>query len=86
MCIRDRYKERIKARVLQAMGRCTRSMEDYSIIVVAGSGLPEYLLDSNKRAYLHPELQAEIEFGIEQSSGVTSGFLKNGRSLPLQLI
>ena len=66
------YKERIKARVLQAMGRCTRSMEDYSIIVAAGSGLPEYLLDSNKRAYLHPELQAEIEFGIEQSSGVTA--------------
>lgn len=65
------YKERIKARVLQAMGRCTRSMEDYSIVVAAGSGLPKYLLDSNRRASLHPELQAEIEFGIEQSSAVT---------------
>jgi Rad3-related DNA helicase len=80
------YKERIKARVLQAMGRCTRSMEDYSIIVATGSGLPEYLLDPRRRTCLHPELQAEIEFGIEQSSAVTADdiidnariFLENG--------
>lgn len=61
------YNERIQTRVIQAIGRCTRSLEDYSAVVVAGEELPDYLTDMRRRRYLHPELQAEISFGARQS-------------------
>jgi hypothetical protein len=63
--------ERIQTRVLQAIGRCTRSLEDYSAVVVSGDELPDYLTDRRRRAYFHPELQAELEFGVEQSQRMT---------------
>lgn len=61
------FNERIQTRVLQAIGRCTRSLQDYSAVVVTGEHLPDYLVDRKRRKYFHPELQAELEFGIEQS-------------------
>ncbi len=61
------FNERVQTRVLQAIGRCTRSLQDYSAVVVTGEHLPDYLVDRKRRKYLHPELQAELEFGIEQS-------------------
>ena len=66
------YNERIQIRVLQAVGRCTRSLEDYSAVVVSGEELTSYLADVRRRKYLHPELQAEIKFGIDQSKEITS--------------
>ena len=62
--------ERIQVRILQAIGRCTRSLEDYSAIVVSGEELTDYLVDNRRRKYFHPELQAEIAFGVQQSHGV----------------
>ena len=61
------FNERIQTRVLQAIGRCTRSLKDYSAVVVTGSDLPDYLADGGRRKYLHPELQAELKFGLDQS-------------------
>ena len=61
------FNERIQTRVLQAIGRCTRSLEDYSAIVVSGESLTDYFGDIRKRKYFHPELQAELTFGVEQS-------------------
>jgi len=61
------FNERIQTRVLQAIGRCTRSLEDYSAIVISGEDLTNYLGNIKKREYFHPELQAELKFGIEQS-------------------
>ncbi len=61
------FNERIQTRILQAIGRCTRSLEDYSAVVVAGEELPDYLIDIRRRKFLHPELQAELAFGIGQS-------------------
>lgn len=61
------YNERIQTRVVQAIGRCTRSLEDFSAVVLSGDELPEYLSDIRRRKYFHPELQAEIEFGVTQS-------------------
>lgn len=61
------YNERIQTRVVQAIGRCTRSLEDYSAVVVSGEELPDYLADVRRRPYFHPELQAEISFGTHQS-------------------
>ena len=65
------FNERVQTRVLQAIGRCTRSLEDYSAVVVSGENLTAYLVDIEKRKFLHPELQAEIQFGVEQSKGVS---------------
>jgi hypothetical protein len=65
------FNDRIQTRVLQAIGRCTRSLEDYSAVVIYGEDLSNYLADVKRRQYLHPELQAEIEFGLNQSKGVT---------------
>lgn len=64
------FNERVQTRVLQAIGRCTRGLNDYSAIVVTGEDLPAYLTDRKRRSYFHPELQAELEFGIEQSTKV----------------
>lgn len=72
------YNERIQTRVIQAIGRCTRSLEDYSAVVVTGEELPDYLTDTRRRKYLHPELQAEIAFGARQSRDTAaSDFVEN---------
>ncbi|MHB1141658.1 MAG: DEAD/DEAH box helicase [Sulfuricaulis sp.] len=81
------FNERVQTRVLQAIGRCTRSLEDYSAVVISGGELPDYLADIHRRTFLHPELQAEIEFGAEQSKDMGfrdiienfEVFLKNGK-------
>jgi hypothetical protein len=47
-------------------------------VIVEGSELNAYLLASDRRGFLHPELQAELQFGIEQSKDQTAaGFLEN---------
>jgi hypothetical protein len=66
------FNDRVQTRVLQAIGRCTRSLQDYSAVVVSGEELPDYLADRRRRIHLHPELQAELEFGGEQSVHTTS--------------
>ena len=72
------FNERIQVRVLQAIGRCTRSLEDYSAVVVSGEELTDYLADIKRRRFLHPELQAEISFGVEQSKGASvNSFVEN---------
>lgn len=70
------FNERIQTRVIQAIGRCTRSLEDYSTVVVTGSELVDFLADTKRRNYFHPELQAELEFGVEQSIDSTFKDLK----------
>lgn len=70
--------ERVQTRVLQAIGRCTRALADYSAVVVTGEEVTDYLVDHRKRVHLHPELQAELEFGVVQSTDQTAeGFLEN---------
>lgn len=65
------FNERMQTRVLQAIGRCTRGLNDYSAVVVTGEDLPAYLTDRRRRKYFHPELQAELAFGVEQSTKVS---------------
>ena len=59
--------DRILTRIQQAFGRCTRSSTDYAAIVIWDEELHNYLLMRERRNYLHPEIQAELNFGIEQS-------------------
>lgn len=70
--------DRIQTRVVQAVGRCTRSATDYSAVIVLGDELNQFFLERERRSFLHPEIQAELEFGIEQSRNITAqDFLDN---------
>lgn len=62
------FSERIQIRVLQAIGRCSRGLNDYSAVVITGH--LDYLSDQKNYRYFHPELQAELIFGINQSKEV----------------
>lgn len=64
--------DRILTRLVQGFGRCTRSPNDYAAIVILGESLNNYLFKTENRAFFHPEIQAELEFGIEQSRDSTS--------------
>jgi Type III restriction enzyme, res subunit/Helicase C-terminal domain len=70
--------DRIQTRIVQAVGRCTRSATDYAAVVVLGEKLSNFFLQKERRSFLHPEIQAELQFGIDQSRNMTSeGFLEN---------
>jgi len=62
--------DRILTRLVQAFGRCTRSPTDHAAVIVFGEEIFKYLMKSDLRQFLHPELQAELGFGIEQSKNV----------------
>lgn len=64
--------DRILTRVVQGFGRCTRSPNDFSAVIVLGDDLQKYLLASERRAFFHPEIQAELHFGLEQSKELSS--------------
>lgn len=59
--------ERIRTRVLQGAGRCTRGPKDWAVVIVAGEDLLRFLSRAEVRKSLPVELQAEITFGLEQS-------------------
>lgn len=65
------YNDRVQTRILQAMGRCTRALQDRSAVVVTGTELVDYLADDRKWKHFPSELQAELTFGVEQSSNVS---------------
>ncbi len=58
---------RITTRIVQAVGRCTRSPTDYAAVIILGDELTQHLVASESRSLFHPELQAEIDFGWKQS-------------------
>jgi len=61
------YAERIRTRIIQAVGRCTRNTRDYSIVCILGNTIINDLIEPKKLQQFPPELRAEIEFGIENS-------------------
>lgn len=63
------FNERIRTRIIQAVGRCTRSDVDYAAVCVFGYDLENALLSPKKIVNYPPELRAELEFGYEQSTG-----------------
>lgn len=64
-------RDRIRTRVTQAMGRCTRDEGDYSIVLMMGNELLKWCCTQSNTNGMHPELQAEIAFGLENSSDRT---------------
>ena len=65
------YNERVQTRVMQAMGRCTRSLQDRSAVFVTGTELVDFLADNRKWPFFPSELQAELTFGVEQSKDIS---------------
>jgi hypothetical protein len=63
------FNERIRTRIIQAIGRCTRSDVDYAAVCVFGNDLETALLSPKNIVNYPPELRAELEFGYEQSTG-----------------
>ncbi len=68
--------DRIRTRIIQGFGRCTRSTTDYAAVLVLGEALNDYLLKRDRRIPLHPDIRAELEFGIEQSKEVDADAFK----------
>ncbi len=62
--------ERLRTRVVQGAGRCTRGPNDFAVVVVLGSDITKYFSRPENRSALAPELQAEVEFGWQNSKGV----------------
>lgn len=55
--------QRLRTRIIQGVGRCTRGPKDYSVVVVTGQELTSFLSKDENLAPLPVEVQAEIRFG-----------------------
>ncbi|MGD0650920.1 MAG: DEAD/DEAH box helicase [Verrucomicrobiia bacterium] len=60
-------RDRMLTRLTQGVGRCTRSDRDYAAVFLLDKSLIDFVLRTENRKVLHPELQAEIQFGVENS-------------------
>lgn len=63
---------RVRTRVIQGAGRCTRGPHDTAIVLVLGKELSRYLTRPEVTDALDPELQAEVAFGRENSQAFSA--------------
>ena len=63
--------ERVRTRVVQGAGRATRQPNDAAIVVILDRGLTKYLQQPETINALEADLQAEIQFGRENSTDVS---------------
>lgn len=63
---------RLRTRVVQGAGRCTRGPEDTAIVLVLNARLSRYLTRPEVISALDSELQAELRFGRENSQKATA--------------
>ena len=61
------YEERIRTRIIQAVGRCSRNPSDYSIVCILGNTIQNDLTKADYLKKYAPELRAEIRFGLDNS-------------------
>jgi hypothetical protein len=64
-------RDRIRTRLTQAFGRCTRGPTDYAAVILVGAPLVDFCLQREVKSTLHPELQAELEYGLQMSAAST---------------
>ena len=60
-------RDRIRTRLTQALGRCTRNPTDHALVIMSGSGALDFCIRKENRSGFPPELQAEIEYGLTAS-------------------
>lgn len=68
---RSVLQERIRTRVVQGLGRCTRGPKDHSVVIVEDEALVRFLSRNENIESMPGELQAEIQFGLHTSENVT---------------
>ncbi|MDR2719727.1 MAG: DEAD/DEAH box helicase [Nitrososphaerota archaeon] len=61
-------RERVKTRIEQAAGRCTRGDTDSATVIMLGNKLLDFCAKTENKKYFHPEIRAEIQFTLEQGS------------------
>lgn len=76
--------ERVRSRVVQGTGRCTRHADDWALVVVASPEMTSYLSRTSVQETLDEDLQAEVRFGLEQSETTADEFLENVASFLAQ--
>ncbi|WP_375156217.1 helicase C-terminal domain-containing protein [Lacticaseibacillus paracasei] len=64
------YREQIQTRIIQAIGRASRSEQDYSVVIILGTDLQNQLQSHNKVSPFPKMIQAEINTGIQLSSNI----------------
>ena len=65
--IHSLFRDRIRTRLTQALGRCTRNPTDHAVVIISGSQALDFCIKSENRSGFHPELQAEIQYGLNAS-------------------
>ena len=65
--IHSLLRDRIRTRLTQALGRCTRNPTDHAVVIMTGTGVLDFCIKAENRSGFHPELQAEIQYGLEAS-------------------
>lgn len=68
---------RVRTRVVQGAGRCTRGPNDTALVLVRGRELSRYLSRPEVLHALDTELQAEIRFGMENSRDEDAGNMRD---------
>lgn len=59
--------ERVRTRIVQGSGRCTRNSRDYAAVIVRGEHLTDFCARDENVRPMSAELQAELNFGFENS-------------------
>jgi hypothetical protein len=76
--------ERLRTRVIQGAGRCTRGLSDHSAVIILGDDLTRFLQRTEIRSALRTEAQAEVSFGISNSEVTESELGAAVRSFLIQ--
>ncbi len=82
----SQLRDRIRTRITQGVGRCTRDENDYALVVLIGNDILKWCSTETNLKGMHPELHAEITFGLDNSTDrgpedfreLASVFLKQG--------
>ena len=65
--VQSLLRDRIRTRLTQALGRCTRNPTDHAVVIITGNEALDFCNKVENRSGFHPELQAEIEYGLGAS-------------------
>lgn len=67
----SQFRGRIRTRITQGIGRCTRDENDFALVLLFGEDLLKWCSTRINIQGMNPELQAEINFGLDNSADRT---------------